>query len=664
MKKSNWWDNYPWRMVQTNLREIDMDGIDAKSFAKDLADMNATVVTLNAAGILASYDTNLPYQNKSAFLTGDSLKDIIEECHRNGIKVIARCDFSKIGENIFKQHPDWAYRKADGTEVNYNGFVQTCVNSDYQQRYVFEILKELFEEHDFDGLFCNMSGFMVVDYDYNMHGPCHCDNCKRLFKEQFDAEIPQKEDPRDPAYGKYSKFKSMCTMKQKQQMYNVVKSINPGIAVNGFDYERVESNQDMDRPAWIYQASTNARKSSGPDKLKVCDSASTDFLGFQYRHTSVSSPLMELRQWQNLANAGSTSLYIMGTLANHKDKSGIKASKKAFDFFANNEEYYKGLKSSARVLLVDKMLLARVDAEVSGFIRALNECHIPFDEIKLDKVTPEILSSKDVVILADTRFVSDEVAAMFDEFVAKGGTLIATGESGCNGANFRPRETNAFKSLGLGRILEKKTGLKSSIFEICESDEPILVECTNSELGYIVPGNEVVVHEILDKKSTECYLIMVPDQLYGPPEVCYSKATSDIPGLIKTKYGEGYGVYVPWLAGSFFYNQGYENTFLFLKDLLVNVCGIKPISDVSPMCEITVLENDNHVMIQLVNTTGCFTNSFYEPVPLFGVRLDATEFVNRNIVNALALNGGNVSVDNGVVVLDCLNTYEAVVINK
>ena len=92
----HWWTNYPWRMVQTNFREIDMDGIDAESYARSLADFGATVVTLNAGGILASYESKLPYHTVSKYLTGSSLKEIVDACHKRGIRVIARMDFSKI----------------------------------------------------------------------------------------------------------------------------------------------------------------------------------------------------------------------------------------------------------------------------------------------------------------------------------------------------------------------------------------------------------------------------------------------------------------------------------------------------------------------------------------------------------------------------------------
>lgn len=661
MNNKGWWVDYPWRMVQTNLREIDMENMDAAAYAKELKEYQATVVTLNAAGILASYETKLDFQNQSAYLNGDTLKQMIEECHKAGIRVIARCDFSKISYEMYLKHPDWAYRRADGEIVNYNGFVQTCVNSEYQQKYVFEILKELFREHDFDGVFCNMSGFMIVDYDYNYHGPCHCENCKRLFNKWFAGDIPEKDDMRNPMYGKYVAFKNKSTKEQRKKLYECVKGINENLAINGFDYQRIECNQDMDRPTWIYQASANARRISGIEKINICDDASTDFMGFRYRHSSISPALMEIRQWQNLAYSGSTSLYVMGTLGNHKDRTGINASKKAFKFFAEHEDIFAGLHSKAEVLLVNKPLLGRVDAEVSGWIRALSESHIPFDELKLAEVTKEILESKKLVILADTRFISDETAQMFDDYVAAGGRLLATGETGCNEINYRPRTENALRSLGVSTILEKRNGLRSSIYEIHTSDECVLKECAEKEEGYIVPGSEVVISEIIDHEKTEKFLKLIPEQLYGPPEICYPKEKSEIPGILRTSFGKGTGIYIPFMVGTLYYEQGYDNTFTFMKDVLFHVCGVQSISkNCTPMCEITVLGNADKKIVQLINTTGCFTNSYFEPVPIHDIELDID--VNKRKVSAL--NGGKVTIVNNKIVLDCLHTYEAVLIEN
>ena len=48
----HWWEGYPWRMIQTNLRQI------------------------------------------------------IDACHEEGIRVIARTDFSKVHYDLYEQHPE------------------------------------------------------------------------------------------------------------------------------------------------------------------------------------------------------------------------------------------------------------------------------------------------------------------------------------------------------------------------------------------------------------------------------------------------------------------------------------------------------------------------------------------------------------------------------
>ena len=37
-QRKHWWDGYPWRMIQTNLRQIDMEDMDAEKYAQDLQD--------------------------------------------------------------------------------------------------------------------------------------------------------------------------------------------------------------------------------------------------------------------------------------------------------------------------------------------------------------------------------------------------------------------------------------------------------------------------------------------------------------------------------------------------------------------------------------------------------------------------------------------------
>lgn len=292
---AHWWETHPWRMVQTNLREIDMRDIDAKAYARQLKEFGATVVNLNAAGIVASYDTALCDHPKSQYLTGSSLKEIVEECHKQGIRVIARTDFSRIQYEVYERHPDWAARTVNGDIVNFNGYVNTCVNGGYQQEYMYEILKELFTTHPFDGLFCNMSGGYLSDYSGKFYGTCYCENCKKKYREEYGEEMPKISDPRKLFGSKNMAFLEKSVSEHKASLHKFLRELNPELSINGLDFVRGESNTDYGRSGWHYTSSTNSRVAAGPDRRIPSDNASVDFLGFRHRHISVSPELMELQ---------------------------------------------------------------------------------------------------------------------------------------------------------------------------------------------------------------------------------------------------------------------------------------------------------------------------------------------------------------------------------
>ena len=649
MSEKHWWTNYPWRMIQTNLREIDMAEIDAETYAQQLADYGATVVTLNAAGIIASYQTKLEFQTQSPYLTGSSLREIIEACHKRGIRVIARTDFSKLREDVFAQHPDWAYRDKDGNVVNYNGNIQTCPNGGYQQEKSLEILREVLTTHPFDGVFCNMSGFLVVDYSGVYHGPCHCENCKRLFREQYGLEIPQKDDPRDPNYKKYAAFKAGCIKAYRERLVRTIREISPELAINGLDYIRTESATEIGVPQWQYSASSNARKTAGPLRTRPADNASVDFMGFRYRDTSVSGPQLTLRQWQNLANAGSVSLYIMGHLGNHKDKTALAASKPAFEFHKKHEEIYAGLTSAAKVLLVNKPIMARSDPENYGWVRALTESHIPFDEVKLAELTPELLLRWNVIILGDMKKLTPVQVSMFDSYVEQGGTLLATGV------------LPELKCLGIQEVRNCWKDRMSSVFELEESEESVFPR--SAAAHFIAPG--AVLAEVAFREETETFLHLIPEHPFGPPELCYYTEVSEISGIGVTPYGKGKGICIPWLVGSFYFNEGFDNTLHLMQDVLHDLCGIPEVApNLHPSVEVVLCQKEDTLLVQLVNGSGVFANSYFEPIPMQNVTLRFPGLAGKQ---AHTLNGGTVTVqDDGTALkltLDRLEAYEAIVIS-
>ena len=652
----HWWEGYPWRMIQTNLREIDMADIHAEEYARQLSDFGATAVTLNAAGIIASYETEHPCHTKSEYLTSDSLKQLIDACHERGIRVIARTDFTKVRYALYEKHPEWVCRTASGDIINYNGNVHVCPNSEYQQKILFEILKETLTTHPFDGVFCNMSGFVVADYSGNYYGICHCENCRKKFREFCGEELPENEDPDSPVYIRYEAFKEKCTSEHRIRMNAMIKEINEDIALNAVDYIRSESGSEINRQTWIYSASGNGRLAKGSNPLRPSDNASVDYMGFRYRHISVSPELAALRQWQSLANAGSVSFYIIGHLGNHPDVSTFEPTKKVFQFHKKYEDLYRNMRDCSDTLLISNGNWKRNDMECYGWIRALTESHIPFGEIIMDEFSSiEQLAGKKYVIIPTAKKITPLQAKIVDEFAQQGGTVILSGMQ-------ESREEKAlFESSGIKRIKEIRDKCYSSMFEISsEKDKATFKRC--SQTPFIAPGEKIMLAQW--DASTEKYLQLIPEHPFGPPELCYFSEREEEPGVVVNYYGNGRCITVPFQIGTFYYKEGHSNSLRFLQDILFNIAKMDEIvPELSPMVEITWKRSGDKYVLQFVNNSGLFSNSCFAPIRICNIQARLPHMAGRS---AKALNGGILSVANDgdalVVQLNELNEYEAIVL--
>lgn len=210
MSKQYWWKDRAWRIVQTNLREIDMADMNAEQYVRELQEFNANTVIINTGGIAASYESNIPFHTRNRYLTGDSLKTVINACKEAGIRVISRVDFSKVRAPLYEQHPEWAYVSPKGEIIDYHGLIHMCFNSDYQQKIALDIIREIIRDINPDGLFLNMGGYSVaLDYTKGYQGICQCENCRERFHDLFGLELPKEDDPDDPIYQKYKEFQNI-----------------------------------------------------------------------------------------------------------------------------------------------------------------------------------------------------------------------------------------------------------------------------------------------------------------------------------------------------------------------------------------------------------------------------------------------------------------------
>ena len=124
---AHWWNNYPWRVIQPNFREIDTLDFDEERFLVELEEFSCNMVMLNAAGLIAGYDTELEDHTRSAYIDNFDLRHLVDRCHENGIQLVfshvneqpmntmKKDGFvEKVGEDNFRPHIDDAIEWAKG----------------------------------------------------------------------------------------------------------------------------------------------------------------------------------------------------------------------------------------------------------------------------------------------------------------------------------------------------------------------------------------------------------------------------------------------------------------------------------------------------------------------------------------------------------------------
>ena len=659
-----WWKEGSWRMIQTNLREIDFQDLDPKAFVDAVKTFHPSVLLLNAGGISASYKTKLEDQYQNPWVKGEELKEIVDRCHENGIRVLARCDFSKVNHGIYEKHPEWAFRTDRGDIMEYNGYVQTCINSFYQQKYAFQILKEIFDHISFDGLYCNMGGFQTKDYDFKDYGFCHCDNCRKRFFEETGELLPEQEDFSDPIYVKYTLFQKRVIKEQRKKIVDFLKTYPRALCFDDVDYARIEASTELKRrlPHWQYHASSNCRVITGTGETGIiCSNTTVDYAGYGLRHIAVSPNLQALRLWQNLANRGSLDYYFMGRPDRRLDASAFDTIKNIFSFYEKHEKEYLGLTSCAKVLLRRQDRWVATEEE-KGWIRTLTECHIPFSEILPWEYGDADLSAYNLVIMPDSPYLTREEEEKTDTFVRQGGTVILVGESALSDEKKGMGDQYGMDCTGIKAVTSVEKNVMSAMLLKKEGEEEIFTSSSDSQVFGVW---DTYLHMEADL-DCERLLSYIPPHPYGPPECCYYTEVTEEAGAYVHTYGLGKCVVIPWHPGTFYSQTGHSNPFFFMKDLLFTRGSCETLSDtLTPMVETTLnKQKDGNLFLQMVNTSGSFGVSFFRPLPVYGVQCRIAIPEAEEVYKVEALCGGRVEWtqkgDQLMLKLDQLQEYEGV----
>lgn len=532
-----WWLT-PRRMIQTNLREIDA-GMDVEAYVASLKAAGANVVLFNVGGIVANYPSELPYHYRNPFLKGDLTGEVVTRLHAEGLRVIARFDFSKVNERLAREHPEWLTREADGRSVPpYNGQVAVCLNSWYQQEGMLKILGEVMDRYPIDGVFFNMIGYPRRDYSGRPIGICQCGNCRQRFQAMFGLELPKHEKEATFATGKYQEFTRRTISEQFAKVNAFVKVRNPGLAIctyteAGVDVVRKESNSALDD--WVYEEGFRTRlaRLNHPDKPLA--NAAVHFPRYPHRHASVSPDLTRKRLFGCLVNGGWLDFYCIGRFNGQEDRLGLEEVEDVFGFHAGNERWLTNTVELADIGLAVEG--AGKTEEVRGLIGLLSQAHVSYELVSLARSD---LGQLPALIVPVNGSLGAEAMRRLDDYVKGGGRLLLTGGP----------VTPELKSLGLSAAGEVRPAEQGTYIRIRPEDKSRLKQPVLAKLDLVPLSGRLWTATMAE--GGEGLLRLIPPAMFGPPEKCYYTNVSDLPCLYARLSERGAVVWIPWQVGTEF----------------------------------------------------------------------------------------------------------------
>ena len=172
------WNQRIRRLGQLNMTEHDPVSLDVEEWADYWASLKVDAVLVSVTGILAFYQTKVPFHRKGKFLGArDFFGDCCAAAKKRGLHVIARMSPDLNWEDAVQAHPEWFQRDAQGNAVQHSEdprLSRTCMFTSYMTDYIPAIMREINSLYDVDGLFTNAwppFGNLPV---------CFCRQCRQL----------------------------------------------------------------------------------------------------------------------------------------------------------------------------------------------------------------------------------------------------------------------------------------------------------------------------------------------------------------------------------------------------------------------------------------------------------------------------------------------------
>lgn len=653
---AQWWMR-PMRAFHPNMREIDVRGLDARKFIADCKITHCDSVFVSAGGIYAFYPSEVKYHYVSKFLDGrDFLKQAVDAGHEAGLKMIARVDFSKAREPVFRDHPEWFARKQDGSPVASRGFYETCPNSPYRnEAFAAPVIREILTRCAVDGFHLNAGGFP---------GYCYCGNCQEKFRKSFGRALPLKPDWSSQEWKQFMAWRYDCNAGNFAFCHRVMLDTRKDVFWTG-------ELAGLDDPTWIRNRAYDiVRLADGCSSLMstidnlapAIDMRWAAGMTAKYVRTvggrppilnlkaqvrdggwpRASAPLAEYAMWgyQSIANGAGLKMPLFGIQGKSEDERNVKAIAEIFGVLERHAWVYDDAQPVAPIALVWSQQTFDMYGEANpapryaenfwGLYAALVESHLQFDVIGDGWLNEERLNHFQCLVLPNTACLSEAQANAIAAFVRKGGGLVATFRSSLYDQTGNRRNTFGLEAAFGARpranpgkyLTSDDQVVRSGYLCLQQTHEAIrsMRQTTILPLAFGVSPVDTLPGAVVP-------LVLGYHENPGIPEEIDNPVKTPLPACVVNAFGSGRVVYFPAEVDKFYWQRKMSDHRQLLESAVLWGLGRPPVleTDAPGLVELTVYQKEGHIFVHFVNAVG--------RVPLDGI------VEVRDIKTSLALPG-------------------------
>lgn len=631
------WYSRPMRWAQLTLVEDDPGNYDPKFWLDYFRRTKSDAACLSAGGCVAYYPTKVPLHYRSKFLGDrDCFGELVTGCRRLGMNVIGRTDPHAANQAVYDAHPDWIAVEASGKKRRHWAdptLWVTCGLGPYNFEFMTDVTREIMQLYKLDGIFSNR---------WDGSGMCYCEHCQKNFAAYSKGmELPRgaaANDPADPARRQYVVWRQARLFELWKLWDSEIKKINPGASFIANAGGGALSDLDMktigelaptlfaDRqarrglmPPWSngkngkeYGATLGNKAIAGIFSMGVEE---------PYRWKDSVQSAEEIRLW--VVDGIAHNLRPWFTKFNGKviDRRWLKVIEDLYGWHYRNEKYLRNEKSLARVALVYSQQTAnfygggraraKVEDHALGFYQALVEARVPFDMVHDLLLDPAHLAPYRTLILPNIAALSDAQCKQLQEFVARGGNLIAT------------YETSLYDEWGSRRADFGLAGLFGASYtgkvDRDVHNSYLNIEKTGGAYHPIVRGLEDAtriingvnwVHVRPASTSTGSPLTLVPSYPDLPMEQVWARVPhTDTPGvyLRESSGGAGRVVYFPFDLDRTFWEVLSADHGLLLRNSVAWAHGDEPQPlrvDGKGLLDVSLWQQKDSIAAHLVNLTN------------------------------------------------------------